>query len=149
MKRNVLVLLFCCFPLFVSTFFAQKATLKEINKKEFKQLVWDMTKNKKFVFQGDKPVVIDFYADWCAPCKKVHPILEELQYEYGDKLIIYRINIDKEASRKPDYPNLFKFESIPTLLFIKPGQKIRPKPIKIGGITKDDLKRMIDVYLFE
>lgn len=68
-----------------------------LTRSEFIKKVMDFEKNKtEWVYKGDKPAIIDFYADWCGPCKKVAPALEELAGEYAGKVYIYKINIDKE-----------------------------------------------------
>ena len=85
-----------------------------LNEATFKAKVWNYDQNPQWKFIGDKPMIIDFYADWCKPCKMIAPHLEEIQSEYGTKLQIYKINTDNT----PNLANLFKVRSIPTLLFI-------------------------------
>jgi thioredoxin len=80
----------------------------------FKEKVWDYGKNTEFVFSGDKPVIVDFYADWCGPCKMVAPHLEDIQTEYGNKLHVYKVNVDNYGM----IAELFNIRSIPTILFI-------------------------------
>ena len=92
--------------------FSQKVTI--LNEASFKANVWNYEKNKTWKFKGNKPMVIDFYADWCKPCKMIAPHLKSIQSEYGNKLQIYRINRDENTN----LANLFKIRSIPTLLFI-------------------------------
>ncbi len=127
---------------------AQEAKVKPMSKLEFRKQIWNPQKDKRFVYYGTKPVVIDFHASWCLPCKKTAPILEKLQAEYGDSLQIYSIDIDKEANQKPDYADVFHFQTIPTLLFIKPGQKEKPVPFRVGGKSEEELRVMIDEMLF-
>ena len=69
---------------------------------------------KEWVFKGDKPVIVDFYATWCGPCKRVAPILEELQEEYGDAIQIYKVDTDKAKAVSA----AFGITSIPSFLFI-------------------------------
>ena len=69
--------------------YADAQSVKNLNTKEFKVQIWDFEKNKDWKYLGDKPAIIDMYATWCPPCKKLSPILEEIQKEYGDKLLIY------------------------------------------------------------
>ncbi len=80
----------------------------------FKEKVYDFEKENTWVFKGDKPVIVDFYADWCGPCKRVAPILEELQKEYGDVIQIYKVDTDR--ARK--VAEAFRITSIPSFLFI-------------------------------
>ncbi len=80
----------------------------------FKEKVYDFEKESTWVFKGDKPVIVDFYADWCGPCKRVAPILEELQKEYGDAIQIYKVDTDR--ARK--VAEAFRITSIPSFLFI-------------------------------
>ncbi|MBN2482062.1 MAG: thioredoxin [Bacteroidales bacterium] len=80
----------------------------------FKQKVFNFDINKEWKFEGERPAIIDFYADWCAPCRMVAPILEELKTEYGDKLDIYKIDTEDQRNLSA----LFGIQSIPSLLFI-------------------------------
>ncbi len=80
----------------------------------FKEKVFDFEKEKTWVFKGDKPVIVDFYANWCGPCKRVAPILAKLQKEYGDAIQIYKVDTDK--ARK--VAAAFQITSIPSFLFI-------------------------------
>ncbi|RPI13089.1 MAG: thioredoxin [Ignavibacteriae bacterium] len=80
----------------------------------FKEKVFNYEKNKEWKFEGDKPCIVDFYADWCAPCKKVAPILEEISKEYAGKINIYKVDVDSEK----ELANAFGIQSIPSILFI-------------------------------
>lgn len=80
----------------------------------FKTKVFNFEQNKEWKYEGEKPCLIDFYADWCGPCKMVAPILEELQSEYGDSLHIYKV--DTEAQK--ELAGMFGIQSIPSLLFV-------------------------------
>ena len=92
--------------------FSQQVTF--LNEATFKANVWNYEQNNTWKFEGNKPMIIDFYADWCRPCKMIAPHLKDIQAEYGSKLQVYKINTDKT----PALANLFKVRSIPTLLFI-------------------------------
>ena len=91
-------------------------------------------------YLGDKPCLIDFYADWCAPCKMIAPILEELAAEYEGKIYIYKIDTEKELGLS----SAFGIRSIPTLLFIP--QTEAPQ-IAQGALPKQELKRIIEEVL--
>ncbi|MDD2564145.1 MAG: thioredoxin [Salinivirgaceae bacterium] len=80
----------------------------------FKSKVFDFEKNKDWTFEGTRPCIIDFYADWCGPCKMVAPILEELATEYDGKVDIYKIDTEKER----ELAGVFGIQSIPSLLFV-------------------------------
>lgn len=80
----------------------------------FKEKIFDFEANKEWAFKGDTPVLIDFYADWCGPCKAVAPVLEELSHDYDGKVIIYKVNTEKEQ----ELSGMFGVRSIPSLLFI-------------------------------
>jgi thioredoxin 1 len=85
----------------------------------FKTKVFNYEVNKEWKFEGEKPCVIDFYADWCAPCKMVAPILEELSEEFDGKLDIYKVNTEEER----ELSAIFGIQSIPSILFVpKDGQ---------------------------
>ena len=89
---------------------------------------------------GDKPAIVDFYADWCGPCKMVAPILEQLQEEYGDSIQVYKVDTDAEQ----ELAAAFGIRSIPSLLFIpKEGQP----QMAMGAMSKGDFKKAIDQVL--
>jgi thioredoxin len=87
-------------------------------------------------YLGDKPAIIDFYADWCGPCKQVGPILEELAEEYEGKLYIYKINTDVEQ----ELAGAFGIQSIPTLLFVPMNEQPQ---MAMGALPKSTLKDVI------
>ena len=95
--------------------YADAQSVKNLNTKEFKVQIWDFEKNKDWK-----------YATWCPPCKKLSPILEEIQKEYGDKLQIYKVDVDKE----PALAQLFNASSIPLMLFIPKNGK----PFTVTGL---------------
>lgn len=80
----------------------------------FKEKVFNFEANKEWKFEGSTPAIIDFYADWCSPCRMVAPILEELQSEYGTRLNIYKVNTEEQN----ELAGMFGIQSIPSLLFI-------------------------------
>jgi len=100
----------------------------------FKEKVFDFENNKDWKFEGEKPCVIDFYADWCGPCKTLAPILEELKNEYGDKLEIYKINTEEEK----ELSSIFGIQSIPSLLFVP--QEGQPQMAQ-GALPKESFKQ--------
>jgi thioredoxin 1 len=88
--------------------------LEHLTLDTFKEKVFNFEANKDWKFEGKAPAIVDFYADWCSPCKMVAPILEELQAYYGTKLNIYKVNTEEER----ELAGMFGIQSIPSLLFI-------------------------------
>lgn len=106
----------------------------------FQEKIFDYTKEEEWKYTGSLPAIIDFYADWCGPCKAVAPVLEELSNEYEGKLLIYKIDTDKEQ----ELSMLFGIQSIPTLLFIPvDGAPMMQK----GAIPKNAFKQVIEERL--
>jgi len=113
---------------------------QHLTKKTFLDKVFDYEKNKDWKFAGDKPCLIDFYADWCGPCKMVAPVLEELSDEYKGKIDIYKINTEQEQ----ELAAAFDIRSIPSLLFVP----LEGKPqMAMGALPKPALKEAIDNVL--
>lgn len=88
--------------------------LEFLTKESFKEKVFNWEENKDWKYEGSVPCMIDFYADWCGPCKMVAPVLEELQEEYGDKIVIYKVDTEQEQ----ELAGMFGIQSIPSLLFV-------------------------------
>jgi thioredoxin 1 len=88
--------------------------LEHLTKETFKEKVFNFEENKEWKYEGSVPCMIDFYADWCGPCKMVAPVLEELQKEYGEKLVIYKVDTEQEQ----ELAGMFGIQSIPSLLFV-------------------------------
>ena len=108
--------------------------IEHLNLDTFKSKVFNFTDNKEWKFEGDKPCIIDFYADWCGPCKMVAPILEELAKEYEGKMNIYKV--DTEDQR--ELAGMFGIQSIPSLLFVpKEGQP----QMAMGALPKETFVR--------
>lgn len=111
-----------------------------LTKETFLNKVFNFEVNKEWKFEGDKPCLIDFYADWCGPCKMVAPILEELAVEYEGKIDIYKIDTEVEQ----ELAAAFGIRSIPSLLFCPKDEK--PQMAQ-GALPKDALKEAIDNVL--
>lgn len=118
-----------------------KGEVVVLNKADFLKKVYNYEKNKTvWVYEGDKPCIIDFYADWCGPCKKIAPVLKELAEQYKDNIVIYKINVDNEK----ELAATFGVQSIPTLLFVP----LKGKPqIVQGAMPKEEFIKQIDTYL--
>ncbi len=116
--------------------------MEHLTKDTFLVKVFNYEQNKDWKFEGELPCLIDFYADWCQPCKMVAPILEELQKEYDGKINIYKIDTEAET----ELASAFGIRSIPSLLFIpKEGQP----QMAMGALPKDSLKKAIDDVLLK
>jgi thioredoxin len=114
--------------------------LEHLTKETFKNKVFDFDNNKDWKFEGNKPAIIDFYADWCGPCKMVAPVLEELQTEYDGKLDVFKIDTEKEQ----ELAAMFGIQSIPSLLFIP----VEGQPqMAMGALPKDSFKKAISEVL--
>jgi len=87
---------------------------KELTKEEFIEKVFDFENEEEWKFKGDKPAVIDFYADWCGPCKMIAPVLEELSDEFDGLIDIYKINTETQH----ELASQFGIRSIPSVLFV-------------------------------
>ncbi len=112
----------------------------QLTTQSFKEKVFNYETNQDWAYQGQLPAIIDFYADWCGPCKMVAPILEELSEEYKDRLVIYKVNTDIEQ----ELAAVFGIQSIPTLLFIDSAGEPMMQP---GAYPKHVLKKIIDEKL--
>ncbi len=117
--------------------------VQHLTYKEFQKKIWDFEKNPNtFVYKGKLPAIVDFYADWCGPCRRVAPIMEKLAEEYDGKLLIYKINVDQEQ----DLASTFQVKSIPTVLFIP----VNGQPSKqVGAMTEEDYRRIIEEQLLK
>lgn len=106
----------------------------------FKEKVFNYDTEKDWKYQGTLPAIIDFYADWCGPCKMVAPVLEELSNEYEGRLVIYKVNTDIEQ----ELASVFGIQSIPTMLFIGADGEPTLQP---GAFPKHTFKKIIEEKL--
>ncbi len=88
--------------------------MEHLTKETFLKKVFDYENNTEWKYEGELPAIIDFYADWCGPCKMVAPILEDLSKEYEGKISIYKVDTEKEQ----ELASVFGIRSIPSILFI-------------------------------
>ena len=117
------------------------ATVK-LTRELFLDKVFDYTKDQEWNYKGDKPAIIDFYADWCGPCQMVAPIFEALSEEYKDDIVIYKLDTEVEQ----ELAGAFRIRSIPSILFIpKEGQ---PK-MQMGALPKQALVELIETELLQ
>ena len=116
--------------------------LEHLTTETFKQKVFNYDVNQDWKFEGDLPCIIDFYADWCAPCKMVAPILEELAKEYDGKINIYKVNTEEEQ----ELAYVFGIQSIPSLLFCPKDD--RPQ-MAVGALPKQTFIEIIESILLK
>ena len=114
--------------------------MEKLTKDTFREKIFDFEKNKDWKFEGELPAIIDFYADWCGPCRVVAPVLEELSKEYAGKLNIYKVDTDKEQ----ELAAMFGIRSIPSILFVP---KEGHPQMAMGALPKDALKDAITSVL--
>ncbi len=112
----------------------------KLTAEQFRNEIFDYTTEKEWKFKGDKPAIIDFYADWCGPCKMVAPILEELSNEFKDKITIYKVDTEEER----ELSSVFQIRSIPSILFIPTDKQ---PMMQAGSLPKDALKNVIEKEL--
>lgn len=117
-----------------------KSNMEKLTKQAFLEKVFNYEQNKDWKYEGDLPCLIDFYADWCGPCKMVHPILEELSTEYKGKIKIYQIDTEAEQ----ELAAAFGIRSIPSLLFCPADGQ--PQMAQ-GALPKATLKKAIEEIL--
>ena len=108
----------------------------QMTTQDFKDKVFNYETEKDWKYQGTLPCIIDFYADWCGPCKMVAPVLEELSEEYKDQLIVYKVDTDAEM----ELSSVFGIQSIPTFLFIGADGEPMMQP---GALPKHVFRQII------
>ena len=109
---------------------------ENLTKETFLEKVFNYEENKEWKFEGKRPALIDFYADWCGPCKMLAPVLEQLSEEYGDKIDIYKIDTEAEE----ELSAAFGIRSIPSMLFCP--SEGEPQMAN-GALPKPELERII------
>ena len=112
----------------------------KLTTEEFRKKVFDYTANEEWKYEGELPAIVDFYADWCGPCKMVAPMLEELAGQYEGKLLIYKVDTEAES----DLAAAFGIRSIPTFLFIP--MEGRPL-LQPGAFAKNVFQKVIEEHL--
>lgn len=114
--------------------------MENLTKNTFKEKIFNYELNEDWKFEGDVPCLVDFYADWCGPCKIVGPILEKISEDYGDKINIYKVNVDEEE----ELSAIFGIRSIPSMLFC--GMEGRPM-MQVGMLPEKEIIKIIDEKL--
>ncbi len=116
--------------------------VEHLSKQSFLEKVFNYEQNQEWKFEGTLPCIIDFYADWCGPCKMVAPILDDLAVEYNGKINIYKIDTEAEQ----ELAGAFGIRSIPSMLFVPMAE---PPQMSVGALPKDSLKKAIDDILLK
>jgi len=112
-----------------------------LSAEQFRKLVWDYKQAPgKFVYKGDLPCMIDFYADWCRPCRMVGPIMDKFAKEYQGKIKIFRVNTDQEQ----ELSRLFSISSIPVVLYIP---KEGSPQMSVGALPEETFRKAINDVL--
>ena len=121
----------------------ESSYVKSLDYKTFVKKIWDIERYPdSFAYQGKLPCIIDFYADWCGPCRKVAPIMEEMAQKYEDEIIVYKVNVDKEQK----LPTVFKVKNIPTVFFFPTdGQPLS----QVGALSKEEYQNLINKHLIK
>ena len=115
----------------------KETKVQHLTYKEFLKKVWDFEKDPTtFVYKGKLPAIVDFYADWCGPCRRVAPIMEKLAEEYDGKLLIYKVNTQYET----ELAKAFQIRSIPTVLFIP----VEGQPMmQVGAMPEEGYRKVV------
>ena len=143
MKRTFQMIILCF--IVSSAAMAQntsKVEIMDLNLQGFKQKVWNFDKDKSFNRVGSIPIILDFHATWCGPCKLLSPKLQIIQNKYKGKLIVYKIDVDKE----PVLAQRFNIQAMPTMIFI--GTKTSFKT-EMGNMEMDALEKLVTKNLFQ
>ncbi len=121
----------------------QESKVKHLTYKEFLSKVWDFEKEPNtFKYKGKHPAIVDFYADWCGPCRRVAPIMEKLAEEYDGKLLVYKVNTDQEK----ELSRAFQVRSIPMVLFIPmEGQPM----MQVGALPEEGYRKVVEEQLLK
>ena len=120
-----------------------ESKVQHLTYKEFLKKVWDFEKDPStFKYKGKLPAIVDFYADWCGPCRRVAPIMEKLAEDYDGKLLVYKINVSEEQNLAA----VFQVKSIPMVLFIP----VEGNPMKqVGALPESGYRETIEEYLIK
>ena len=111
--------------------------MEHLTLQTFKDKIFDWEQNKEWSFKGQRPAIIDFYADWCAPCKMLAPTMDELSAEFDGKVDFYKVNTEQEG----ELAGMFGIQSIPSILFIPTGEQ--PQMAR-GALPKESFKEIIE-----
>ena len=121
----------------------KESKVKHLTYNEFLKKVWDFEKDPNtFTYKGKLPAIVDFYADWCGPCRRVAPIMEKLAEEYDGKLLVYKVNTDQEKNLSA----AFNVKSIPMVLFIP----VEGQPMmQVGALPEEGYRKVVEEQLLK
>lgn len=117
--------------------------VQHITYQDFLDKIWDFEKSpEEFKFKGKTPAIVDFYADWCGPCRKIGPVMEKLAQDYDGRLTVYKVNVDKEK----ELAAAFQARSIPMVIFIPlEGQPM----MQVGAMAESEYKKVVEERLLK
>ena len=145
MKKAILIAMVMLATVFTANAQDKKedSKVKQLTYKEFIKKVWNFENNPNtFIYKGDLPAVIDFYADWCGPCRRVAPIMEKMAEEYDGRLLVFKVNVDQEK----ELAAAFQVKSIPMVLFIPlEGQPM----MQVGAMQEAEYKKVVEEHLIK
>jgi thioredoxin 1 len=108
----------------------------------FRKYIFDYKSEKVWNYKGDKPAIIDFYADWCPPCRELSPLVEEIAKEFAGKIVVYKVNTDQERA----VTQTLGISGLPTLVFIP----VKGKPqFVVGFVSKENLEKGVNDVLLK
>ena len=145
MKKSILIAMVILATAFTATAQENKeeSKVKNLTYNEFLKQVWNFESSPNtFIYKGKLPAVIDFYANWCGPCRRVAPIMEKLAEEYDGRLLVYKVNVDQEK----ELAAAFQVKSIPMVLFIPlEGQPM----MQVGALPEEGYRKVIQDSLLK
>lgn len=149
--RKIFLLALFIFPLLVSECRADNnvkgdslaganGPVTQMTNETFKKLIFNYEANREWKYEGTKPAIIDFYADWCGPCRQLSPLVEEIAKEYDGKIVVYKVDTDKETALAQS----LGITGLPTLLFIPASGKPQ---MAVGALPKETLLKAVKEVL--
>ena len=121
---------------------ASGGAVTPLTSETFRQYVYDYQNEKAWSYKGSKPAIVDFYADWCPPCRELSPLVEEVAKEYAGKIVVYKVNTDKQKA----VAQALGITGLPTLLFIP----VEGKPqVVMGYVPKENLEKGVNEVLLK